>query len=220
MEIGEIFILVLAFIIVVFLCYDSNRGTNIIPYWINGPSDFRQEVVDILKKSGWNKKYKIFECNKPEEALITINLTKRKDMDKWHRKPEYYVNIGTKSTRTSSLDDKYNLSKNDSSKKQIRFSVTVQDVNDKPQIYIDEENWYYGVIESKLTPLEYKTYVINHEFGHGLGYDHQKCPAGNSKVCPVMYQMTRGIPEGGLPNYNVLDQDYTERIKGRYRGIV
>jgi hypothetical protein len=58
-------------------------------------------------------------------------------------------------------------------------------------IWLNADRWLHGAPASKLPLMEYRQYMVTHEMGHSLGYDHVACP-GSGPV-PVMVQQTRGI---------------------------
>lgn len=59
------------------------------------------------------------------------------------------------------------------------------------EIWLNSDRWFYGSAKSKLPLLDYRQYMVSHEMGHSLGYDHEKCPG--SGPAPVMMQQTLGI---------------------------
>ena len=59
-------------------------------------------------------------------------------------------------------------------------------------MYLNSQRWMHGSKESKLPLDEYRQYMVSHEMGHILGYDHVKCP-GKGKPAPIMMQQTLGI---------------------------
>jgi hypothetical protein len=59
------------------------------------------------------------------------------------------------------------------------------------EIWLNSKRWLHGSEASKLPLDQYRQYMVSHEMGHSLGYDHVKCP-GSGPV-PVMVQQTLGI---------------------------
>ncbi len=59
-------------------------------------------------------------------------------------------------------------------------------------VMINLDRWTYAVPHFKGDLARYRAYVVNHEFGHGLGYGHQTCPA-DGRPAPVMMQQTSGL---------------------------
>lgn len=51
-------------------------------------------------------------------------------------------------------------------------------------VTINVARWVRGAVSFQGALVEYKQYVVNHEVGHGLGYDHKSCPA--ESVEPVV----------------------------------
>jgi hypothetical protein len=190
-------ILLILFIalIVIFIVMRSNR-VPVRPYIYESDIDpsFKKETINILNRSRWNNMYRIMPTENHQVADMFIRLVRDSDLDKYH-KGEYYDD-GTP----------------------IRFSITTQSKKNRPNIYINANNWLYGVKQSGLPLDKYREYVINHEFGHGLGYDHVECNnrTAPNGVCPVMYQSTRGCNEFKC-GYQPGPFDREEVIEGAFR---
>ncbi|HET8640339.1 MAG TPA: DUF3152 domain-containing protein, partial [Pseudonocardiaceae bacterium] len=63
------------------------------------------------------------------------------------------------------------------------------------RVILNLTRWMSSVPElvSQGVPLEvYRQYVINHEVGHQLGYNHERCP-GLGRAAPVMQTQTLGL---------------------------
>jgi hypothetical protein len=60
------------------------------------------------------------------------------------------------------------------------------------QMRINVENWKHGSAKSGQDLDGYRQYVISHEMGHILGFDHVKCP-GKGLPVPIMTQQTISI---------------------------
>lgn len=59
------------------------------------------------------------------------------------------------------------------------------------QIWLNADRWIHGAKPSRLPLDAYRQYMVSHEMGHSLGYDHVKCPGRGP--APVMMQQTLGI---------------------------
>ena len=71
-------------------------------------------------------------------------------------------------------------------------------------IVLNLDRWFLGVPHVDDLSL-YRTYLVNHEVGHGLGLGHERCP-GKGWRAPVMLQQTLGL-HGCTANPWPLDAD-------------
>jgi hypothetical protein len=68
-------------------------------------------------------------------------------------------------------------------------------------IYLNSDRWFHGASKSRLSLDNYRQYMISHEVGHILGFDHQNCTCEGCKA-PIMMQQTLGIGKC-IPNTKV-----------------
>lgn len=64
--------------------------------------------------------------------------------------------------------------------------------NQAGNVILNARRWTEGIEDYRGALVDYRTYLINHEVGHHLGYDHQQCPAPGQPA-PVMMQQTYGL---------------------------
>lgn len=80
------------------------------------------------------------------------------------------------------------------------------------RVWINYDRWMHGASATKLSLADYRFYVLNHEIGHILGHEHEKCPCKDCPA-PIMMQQTLGIgsckPDGGR-----VDQEKKKRVAG------
>jgi len=69
------------------------------------------------------------------------------------------------------------------------------------KMYLNSDRWFHGAKKSKLVLEDYRQYMVTHEMGHILGFEHEKCPCKNCPA-PVMMQQTKGIGQCS-PNIKV-----------------
>ncbi|MBX7078104.1 MAG: DUF3152 domain-containing protein [Nannocystaceae bacterium] len=57
---------------------------------------------------------------------------------------------------------------------------------------VNARRWLHGAATYRGRLAEYRTYVVNHEVGHLLGFDHHRCE-GARRSAPVMLQQTKTL---------------------------
>lgn len=72
-------------------------------------------------------------------------------------------------------------------------------------IWLNSDRWMHGSKASRLPLEEYRQYIVSHEMGHSLGYEHTTCP-GPGMPAPIMLQQTLGIGKCS-PNTKVTEKD-------------
>ena len=60
------------------------------------------------------------------------------------------------------------------------------------RVVLNLRRWQLGAEAYGTDVAAYRTYLVNHEVGHGLGHGHAYC-ARQGKVAPVMMQQTYGL---------------------------
>jgi hypothetical protein len=60
------------------------------------------------------------------------------------------------------------------------------------RVVLNAKRWLLGAKSYGSDLTNYRVYLVNHEFGHYIGFGHVKCP-GPGKPAPVMMQQTKGL---------------------------
>lgn len=86
-------------------------------------------------------------------------------------------------------------------------------VTGESTVLLNEARWVRGAAPYEGDLGNYRQYLLNHEFGHAIGYaDHQPC-GGQGKLAPIMMQQTLSLNNAQLhaknPNEVYPDQDVT-----------
>jgi len=68
-------------------------------------------------------------------------------------------------------------------------------------VWIHRGNWESPPASFDGTLETYRKYVLQHEVGHCLGLGHMDPPTDPTKLCPVMYQQTKGTRGKCVPNW-------------------
>jgi Protein of unknown function (DUF3152) len=62
--------------------------------------------------------------------------------------------------------------------------------DDQPRVFINEARWVRGAVPFQGDIGSYRQYVINHEVGHAIGYQHHEPCGDDGALAPVMMQQT------------------------------
>lgn len=66
------------------------------------------------------------------------------------------------------------------------------------KVVLNAKRWAFGAEAYGDDVANYRRYLVNHEFGHALGFGHVGCP-GRGRPAPIMMQQTKGV-DGCRPN--------------------
>ena len=60
------------------------------------------------------------------------------------------------------------------------------------RVVLNAKRWQLGAKAYGNDLANYRRYLVNHEFGHYIGYGHVECP-GRGRPAPIMLQQTKGL---------------------------
>lgn len=61
------------------------------------------------------------------------------------------------------------------------------------RVTVNEARWVRGALSYEGDDVAYRQYLINHEVGHGIGYEHHEPCKHNGALAPVMMQQSFGV---------------------------
>ncbi|WP_404388552.1 DUF3152 domain-containing protein [Humibacillus xanthopallidus] len=129
-------------------------------------------------------------------ALATTVATVLADPRGWQTKDRVrFVNVSpAEAARRADVDLKITLASPDLTDRlcaplQTRGQVSCHNGG---RVVLNARRWLLGAEAYGTDVAAYRTYLVNHEVGHGLGHGHAYC-GGAGKVAPVMMQQTYGL---------------------------
>lgn len=123
----------------------------------------------------------------PSAQIEFYIITYLNDPDGWSKKGHFFEPV------SSNQDVLIRLSSTSTISKQcgLEGKLSCAELNGKT-MWLNADRWFHGASKSRLSLDDYRQYMVSHEMGHILGYDHEKCPCPGCRA-PIMMQQTLGI---------------------------
>ncbi|HEU0192514.1 MAG TPA: DUF3152 domain-containing protein [Mycobacterium sp.] len=74
--------------------------------------------------------------------------------------------------------------------------------NAQPRVFINEARWVRGAVPFQGDIGSYRQYLINHEVGHAIGYQHHEPCDRQDGLAPVMMQQTLGTADNDAAKFD------------------
>jgi hypothetical protein len=118
------------------------------------------------------------------EFYVVIYLN---DPDGWSRKGYFFMPVASHGDVSIRLSSPETIEK----KCALPKGLSCAELGGK-HMYLNADRWFHGASKSKLSLDNYRQYMVSHEIGHILGFDHSECPCIGCPA-PIMMQQTLGI---------------------------
>ena len=138
--------------------------------------------VKVVVDSDVQKQYSI-----PPGQFEFYVVTYLNDPDGWSKKGYFFEPVSYNQDVTIHLSSQKTVN----SECGLEGKLSCAELGGKT-MWLNADRWYHGAPKSKLGLDNYRQYMVSHEMGHILGYDHTDCP-GRGLPAPIMMQQTKGI---------------------------
>lgn len=140
--------------------------------------------IKVLVDPDVQKKYSI-----PSGQIEFYVTTYLNDPDGWSKKGYFFEPVSMNQDVSIHLSSQSTIDKNCG----LEGKLSCAELGGKT-MWLNSDRWYHGASKSKLSLDDYRQYMVSHEMGHILGFDHSECPCKNCPA-PIMMQQTKGIGE-------------------------